>query len=411
MNELAPQALRLTIDPDSLGFSDTSELIDQPLSWIGQERAEKAAYFGLEMEHPDYNLFVLGEVGSGRSSLLKQAMTKIAQNKAIPTDLCYIHNFEMPERPLALRLPAGQGCILRQELAQFVKYLQIEVPRYFEGRDFKAESERIERKFKLDEAQAYRKLDAFAEQHHFAIQRESNRMIFTLLDDSGKVLTDAEVLALSKEKRQAFEQLEQVLQAEIASYFEKVRPLERIKDEALNNLQRSGIKRLLKNELAMIRDGACVCDEDQQKLNRFVAKMEEDILDHLELFRISDADEEKRLEELKSLLFCYQIHLVIDNQDQKGAPVIIDESPSYRSLFGSIDYQSIEGTFETDFTRIRAGSLLKAHGGFLMLYLDDLLVDNLVWEKLCRLLRSNKLQIEEPGAILTQIATASCVPE
>lgn len=164
----------------------------------------------------------------------------------------------MPERPLALRLPAGQGCILRQELAQFVKYLQIEVPRYFEGRDFKAESERIERKFKLDEAQAYRKLDAFAEQHHFAIQRESNRMIFTLLDDSGKVLTDAEVLALSKEKRQAFEQLEQVLQAEIASYFEKVRPLERIKDEALNNLQRSGIKRLLKNELAMIRDGACV---------------------------------------------------------------------------------------------------------------------------------------------------------
>lgn len=62
MNELAPQALRLTIDPDSLGFSDTSELIDQPLSWIGQERAEKAAYFGLEMEHPDYNLFVLGEV-------------------------------------------------------------------------------------------------------------------------------------------------------------------------------------------------------------------------------------------------------------------------------------------------------------------------------------------------------------
>lgn len=411
MNELTPQALRLTIDPNSLGFSDTSELIDQPLSWIGQERAEKAAYFGLEMEHLDYNLFVLGEVGSGRSSLLKQAMAKIAQHKPIPADLCYVHNFEMPERPLALRLSAGQGCALHQKLAQFVRYLQLEVPRYFEGQDFKVESERIERRFKLDETQAYTILDTFAEQHHFTIQRESNRMIFTLLDNSGKVLTESEVLALSKEKRQEFEQIEQALQAEIARYFEAIRPLERIKDEALNNLQCSGIKQLLKNEFAMIRDSVCICDEDQQKLDQFVAKMEEDIFDHLELFRISDTDEEKRLEELKSLLFCYQIHLVTDNHDLKGAPVIIDESPSYRSLFGSIDYQSVEGIFITDFTRIRAGSLLKAHGGFLMLYLDDLLADNLVWEKLCRLLRSNKLQIEEPGANLAQVATASLVPE
>ncbi|HMW69793.1 MAG TPA: ATP-binding protein [Nitrosomonas sp.] len=411
MNELTPQALRLTIDPNSLGFLDTSELIDQPLSWIGQERAEKAAYFGLEMEHPDYNLFVLGEAGSGRSSLLKQAMTKVAQHKAVPADLCYIHNFEMPERPFVLRVFAGKGRLLRQKLVQFVKYLQSEVPRYFEGQDFKAESERIERKFKLDEAQAYTKLDTFAEQHHFAIQRESNRMIFTLLDNSGKVLTEAEVLALSKEKRQEFERLEQALQAEIASYFDKVRPLERAKEEVLNDLQRSGVKRLLADELAMIRDGACISDEDQQKLNQFVTKMEEDILDHLELFRISDAEEEKRLEELKSLLFCYQINLVTDNHELKGAPVVIDESPSYRSLFGSIDYQSIEGAFTTDFTRIRAGSLLKAHGGFLMLYLDDLLVDNLVWEKLCRLLRSSKLQIEEPGVNLAQVATASLVPE
>lgn len=411
MNKLMSHELRLIIDPASLGFADTSELIDQPLSWIGQERAEKAAYFGLEMEHPDYNLFALGEVGSGRSSLLKQAMTKVAHLKAIPTDLCYIHNFEIPERPLTLRLPAGQGRLLRHKLALFTKYIQSEVPRYFEGQDFKAETERIERKFRIDETQAYGELDAFAEKHHFAIQRESSRMIFTLLDDSGKVLTEAEVLALSKEKRQKYEQLEQTLQTEIARYFEKVRPLERSKEEALDNLQRGGVQRLLANELAMIRQCVNLLDDDQQKLNQFVAKMEEDILDHLELFRISDADEEKRLEELKSLLFNYQINLIVDNHDLKGAPVIIDESPSYRSLFGSIDYQSVDGILTTDFTRIRAGSWLKAHGGFLMLYLDDLLVDSLVWEKLCRLLRSNKLQIDEPGANLTQIATASLVPE
>ena len=130
--ELTPHQLRLTIDPDLLGFTNTSELVGQPLSWIGQERAEKAAYFGLEMEQPDYNLFVLGEVGSGRSSLLRQAMTKVASNKPVPPDLCYLYHFGVPERPLALHLPAGEGRLLRQKLTQLAKYLQTEIPRCLE---------------------------------------------------------------------------------------------------------------------------------------------------------------------------------------------------------------------------------------------------------------------------------------
>ncbi len=67
---LSPTDLALFIAPDSLGFTDTSELLPQPLPWIGQARAQTAARFGLTMNQPDYNLFVLGEAGSGRSSLL-----------------------------------------------------------------------------------------------------------------------------------------------------------------------------------------------------------------------------------------------------------------------------------------------------------------------------------------------------
>ena len=104
--KLTPAELRLTIVPDTLGFADTSELLEYTLPWIGQERAEMAARFGLGMDQPDYNLFVLGEVGSGRSSLLKQAMQASAANKPVPPDLCYLHNFDAPERPRALRLPA-----------------------------------------------------------------------------------------------------------------------------------------------------------------------------------------------------------------------------------------------------------------------------------------------------------------
>ena len=85
---LAAGDLTMTIDPASLGFTDTSALLQQPLPWIGQARAQTAARFGLLMEQPDYNLFVLGEVGSGRSSLLQQLMQTVAASRPVPPDPC-----------------------------------------------------------------------------------------------------------------------------------------------------------------------------------------------------------------------------------------------------------------------------------------------------------------------------------
>ena len=123
ISKLTVADLRLTVDPESLGFADTSELLEHALSWIGQDRAEIATHFGLGMDQADYNLFVLGEVGSGRSSLLKQAMQTAASKRAIPPDLCYLYNFDAPEHPRALRLPAGQGRLLRQCMARMMKVL------------------------------------------------------------------------------------------------------------------------------------------------------------------------------------------------------------------------------------------------------------------------------------------------
>src|SRR5512140_3898461 len=172
-SNLTPAELRLTFDPATLGFADTSEMLDYQVPWIGQERAEKAAGFGLAMDQPNYNLFVLGEVGSGRSSLLKRAMQAAAANKPVPPDLCYLHNFDTPEHPRALRLPAGQGRLLRQFMAQLMKSLLKKIPQCLDGQDFKAESERLDNTYKSEEAKAYAELDAFAEDRQFTLHRES----------------------------------------------------------------------------------------------------------------------------------------------------------------------------------------------------------------------------------------------
>ena len=141
---LSASQLRLTIDPTSLGFASTAELQDLPLPWIGQERAQAAAQFGLQMNQPDYHLFVLGEVGSGRTSLMRQAMQTAAALRPVPPDLCYLHNFEAPERPRALRLPAGQGRVLRRAMAELAKALQTDIPRHLSSPDFRAQARAIE---------------------------------------------------------------------------------------------------------------------------------------------------------------------------------------------------------------------------------------------------------------------------
>lgn len=402
--------LRITINPDSLRFSDTSELLRQPLSWIGQERAEVAVRFGLGMLQPDYHLFVLGEVGSGRSSLLQQAMMVAAADRAAPPDLCYLYNFITPEKPLALHLPAGQGRLLRQAMQELAKSLPAEITQCLSGQDFKIKSDRIEKKCKTETSQAYKKLDKFAESLHFTIHREDEQIVFTLLDEQGEILTAENLLKLPKARRVEIEQAEQALREAIAVYFEAFKRAEKEKNSALAALQRRIVQPLVNSALQKILT-LQQKPIQKERLKTFFGQVEADILDNLASFAADTIDEEKRQAELSRLFSRYQINLAVDNADLQGAPVIIEDNPSTYALFGGIDYQFENGKLKTDFMRIRAGSLLKAHGGFLMLHLDDLLTDSGLWVKLRRFLRSKRLQIEEPGSAWASNTPVSLEPE
>lgn len=411
ISSLTAGELRVTLVPQSLGFSDTSELQAHPLPWIGQDRAQTAARFGLGMEQADYNLFVLGEVGSGRSSLLLQLMQAMAAQKAVPQDLCYLHNFDVPERPRALRLPSGQGRLLRQRMVQMSKTLQKEIPRSLDGPDFKVESERIVNIYKQEESKAYTALDCYAEARSFALYRENGQLVFTLLGEKANALTETEARSLPKERRARIDQGEQELRQEIARFLDKTRPLEQVMNEGLCDLRRQVVKPLLEREVQEICVGLSEQMGTAGKLSAYLEQVVGDVLTHLELFVPSELEEEARQVALAEVLAQYRVNLLVDNHGLVGAPVIAENNPSFRSLFGSIEYQPQEDVLTTDFSRIRAGSLLKANGGFLLLHLRDLLTDEVVWEKMRRLLRSGRLQIEEPGTVIAPIASVSLEPE
>lgn len=410
-SKVLPADLKINIDPNSLGFSDTSELLEYPLPWIGQERADAAARFGLGIDQPGYNLFVLGEVGSGRSSLLLEVMKTVAAKHAVPPDLCYLNNFDEPERPRALRLPAGQGRLFRQLMVQMVKNIQSDIPQFLEKPDFKVESERIIKTYKAEEAKAYAELDAFAEARSFTLFRESGHLVFTLRDEKGHALTENEAHALTKERRMEIDKAEQELRAAITRFMEKMRPVERVMNEGLAALQRQTVKPLLEHEIQEIREGLKKQIKDSVKLGAYLEQVMHDVLDNLVLFQVSDEGEEERLETLTEVLSRYRVNLVVDNSGLSGAPVIVEDNPMLHPLFGSIEFQSESDVLVTDFSRIRAGSLLRAHGGFIMLHLRDLLTDELVLEKLRRVLRSGRIQIEEFNLSFSPIATVSLTPE
>ena len=403
--------LSVNISPDLFDFLSTAELVQRPLPWVGQERAEMAARFGLGMAQVDYNLFVLGDVGSGRSTLLLQLMQAVAMNHPVPADLCYLHNFEAPEQPQALRLSSGQGRVFRQLMAQMSKTLEKEIPHRLEGADFKLESEHIENAYKVEEAKAYAELDAFGEARSFALYRENGHLVFTLLGEKGQALTESEARSLPRERRARVDEAEQELRAEISRFLDKTRPLERAMNEQLLALRRQVVKPFLVLELNDIRTKLHGLTQDANKLSRYLDKVMADVLENLSFFTVSDLDESLRLEELEALLSNYRVNLLVDNAGLSGAPAMVDNNPSFRSLFGSIEYQPEEDALMTDFSRIRAGTLLKAQGGFLMLHLRDLLTEELVWDKLRRFTRTGSLQIEDPGPLMTPMATVSLIPE
>jgi predicted ATP-dependent protease len=408
MRKLAPSELTVMFDLAELGFDDTSEIQETSHGWIGQQRAEKAARFGLSLERPDYHLFVLGEAGSGRSSLMYRLMQQVAATRPAAPDLVYLQNFECPERPLALRLHTGQAITLRRVLEGFSERIARDIPHKLDEESVRLDSERLKKSHRQPAEQAYIDLVAFAAARHFALRREEGRLVFTLRDENGQGMQEDAVLALSPEQRLVMETAEQELRAEIGKYLETVRPVEETLEKALTQLRREAIVPVIKREIEGIRHAMADKVLEPEKFARYLGELADDALRSIALF--AETREDAR-EQIESRLLRYRVNVLVDNSANAGAPVLRDDDPVFRSLFGGIDFQAESGLLATDFTRIRAGNLHRAHGGYLLLHLRDVVRDATVWEKLQRYLRHGCLQIEEPAAVSGQLSAMTLEPE
>jgi predicted ATP-dependent protease len=408
IRQLAPSELTVNFDPGELGFDDTSQIQQAPTVWIGQPRAEKAARLGLALDRPDYHLFVLGEPGSGRSSLMFRLMQEAALAKPAAPDLVYLHDFARPERPLALRLASGQGVVLRKALEVFSERIAREIPHKLDEERVRIDSDRLKKMSRQPLEQAYAALVAFAAERRFSLRREEGRLVLTLQDESGKAMQEDVVLALSPERRLEMEQAELELRGEIGNYLQAVRPIEEKLEADLNELRRQAILPLLDAEIESLRTAMLGHIIEPEKFECYLHGLHDDVL---QLFPLLVEAQEDGREQVEAHLNRYRVNVLVDNAGATGAPVLRDDDPTFRSLFGGIDFQAENGILATDYTRIRAGNLHRAHGGYLMLHLRDVVHDATVWEKLQRYLRHGCVQIEEPVAGASQLSAMSLETE
>jgi predicted ATP-dependent protease len=216
---------------------------------------------------------------------------------------------------------------------------------------------------------------------------------------------------MSPKQRVVLEQAEEELRASIAEYLEKIRPEERAMEQGLAELRQKTVQPLIERLSAGLAEDLAFQPGEGQRLQEWVDLLVDDVLANLEAFVPPAVTEDAEHSHLMQLLGRFRVNVAVDNDGARGAPALCDDDPVFRTLFGSIEYQAESGVLLTDFTHIRAGNLVRAHGGFLMLHLSDITRDVVVWEKLRRFLRNGRLQIEEPAAALGQLATTTLEPE
>jgi predicted ATP-dependent protease len=390
--ELKPSDLRLELEPAELAFGTTDEL--EPLdAVIGQERALRALELGLSMRQRGYNVFVSGISSTNPMELVRGLLAKRAEREPTPDDWVYVYNFDEPDCPMAVRLPAGKGNSLRAAVNRIIERLRHDLPEALKAKDFSAERDRLGEAFGKRSETLYQELLQRASSLGLHVQRQPNGILNLIPLKDGQPMAREDFEKLSESERADVERRQGELGEHIAQLMAQQQELMRELHGAVEEIVRAFARRIIDPLLAQVK-----ADFPSEPLAGW--------LDHVRLHLLANVGElqEQKPQPQGDLLALIQrqdpwrvcaVNVVVDHGRTVGAPLLVELSPSYKNLFGTIEHDvNPFGRASTDFTRIKSGSLLRASGGYVIFNLDDALTEPFVWKQLKRALRSGKLLTE-----------------
>ncbi len=400
---LAPEALTRPFSPEQFNFTNTEEL--EPFRGVlGQERAVEALQFGVAMPRSGYNVFVMGEPGTGRFSFVKRYLSAEAKRLQTPADRFYINHFDEPREPRALELPPGNAPAFLADINGLIDNLLATFPAVFEHPSFQQKKNAIDRAFNKRYDHALDVIERLSLEKSIALYRDSSNIAFTPMLE-GKALDEAEFAQLPEVDRERFHAdiatLEERLNEELAS----LPQWKRESSNLLRQLNEETITVALQPLLAPLSqkyaENAGVCAYLQAMQVNLLKTVVEQLV---EVDKI-DAQTRKLLEEQ----YCPSV--VVGHHAQGGAPVVFEPHPTYDNLFGRIEYNTDQGALYTSYRQLRPGALHRANGGFLILEAEKMLSEPFVWDALKRALQSRQLKMESPLGDLGRVATVTLTPQ
>lgn len=408
--ELSYTQLKKECDPAIFKFKTTKEL-ESFTGVIGQARGIKALEFGVNIDIKGYNIYMEGPTGIGKTIYAKNYLRQIAKEKPTPNDWCYIYNFNNPNEPIALSLPAGMGKQFTSDMDAFVKSVQTEIRSAFSNRDFENEKQTIRKDVEDKKIKLIEKLNKDAARLGFQIKNGDSIYFLPMIND--KVLTEDEFNQLDKATKDQFEMNSLEIQKETIEVMKKIKELEAKANEKIgswqNNIALFAVSIQVNELKATYRKFPIIID--------FLKNIQKDIITNLSAFINDEPPAGQQIppmlrQELLKPWEKYKVNLFVDNSDLNGAPVIQDSNPSYYNLFGKLEYENSYGSMRTDFTLIKPGLIHKANGGYLILQIRDLLSNPIIWDSFKRVLRTKQIYVDTlKDYQMNAVAIAGLKPE
>ncbi len=415
MTALRPDQLFTPCDSDDFEFKTTAEL--EPLDYIiGQERAVEAVELGIGVLRPGYNIFAYGPPGAGKRTTIELYLGRVARDRPEPDDRCYVHNFEVPHKPIALHLPTGWGPELRRGIIAVLADLVVILPQTFDSDAYSTQQEREHDPFEVRSSDVLEAVGKKAESRGLALLRSPEGMAIVPLGD-GKPLGHPEFEALPEADKKRFRDAIEDTETDLASAMRSVRSIQREEREALAVLRRNVAAEEVSERLAPIRARFMTLPP----VVKWLDSVSDDILDNLDRFLPSPEDEESQTlptpERAQHIVLenhrlrRYLVNVLVDGSQKAGAPVVVEAYPTLPNLVGRIEQEQRLGALTTDFTLIKPGSLHAANGGYLVIEVDELLQHPLSWEAIKRTLKVGAIHIEPPAEGASTMTTITLDPE
>lgn len=409
---LPAHKLRRLCDPSIFRFADTSQ-IPPSREIIGQKRAIDALEFGLQIKMDGYNIYMAGESGEGKTRHALEMAGKHAKNRKTPDDWCYVYNFEDANVPRAIHLPAGKGKLFKEDMENFIKILEQEISKAFEGEDYEAEREKILEHFKEKKEELLNIMRQGALEHGFKARFTSSGLYFIPIVD-GEPVNEEAFKEMSEEQRAEINARSEELQKEALGIIRKIKELEMEAEEAVKEWE---------NQIALFAVGIHIDDlkeryREHQEVVQYLMDVQNDILENLDAFREEEPADETQTAMPVMLRRAfdnpadrYKVNLLVDNSRLSGAPVIVDYNPTYYNLMGRVDYENEFGTITSDYSMIKPGLFHQANGGYLILQVLDVLNNPQAWEAIKRTLKTRQITIENMKEQMGLVAVSPIKPE